>query len=151
MPKAYKILLITHFLITVGYASSAMLLASSPPKLTLVLKSDVKEVAELLSSNTSYTDYSHTSYKIIQLTRKINTTLVRNGADLLVHFTAPNNQVIVQVSDIQGTLINTTSHINMEAGFYEIPVLPSDNESSLYFVSLIVNQQAYSFQVSFRP
>ena len=127
------------------------LLASSPPKLTLVLKSDVKEATSSLSSNASFADYSHTSYKIIRSTRKINTTLVRNGADLLVHFTDPNNQVVVQVSDVQGTLINTTSHINMEAGFYEIPVLPSDNESSLYFVSLIVNQQAYSFQVSFRP
>ncbi|WKN45858.1 hypothetical protein [Tunicatimonas pelagia] len=134
-----------------GCANAEALLANSPPALALLIKSGVKNTAKSSSSDASFADYSHTSYKITQSTRKINTALVRKGADLLVHFSKPNNQVVMQVTDVQGKVVNATHHANMEAGFYEIPVLPSNNEPSLYFVSLIVNQQVYSFQVSFRP
>ena len=151
MQKAYKISLITCFAVLITFISAEILLASSPPEMVLVLKSGNRNNAALISSDASFADYSHTSYKINSSTRKINTTLVRKGADLLVHFTESNNQVVVQVSDVQGTIISATYHANIESGFYEIPVLPSGNESPLYFVSLVINQQTYSFQVASRP
>ncbi len=152
MLKAYEISLITGLVLILGGSYSANLLAYSPPQLTLVLRLDEAEGVMNSSTNeVSTTKYSHTTYKITQVTKKINTTLVRNGADLLVHFTDPNNQIVVQVSDVRGQSVHSVYHDNMETGFYEIPILPAGGQSALYFVSLIINQQAYSFQVLSRP
>ncbi|MEM9833048.1 MAG: hypothetical protein AAF944_20610 [Bacteroidota bacterium] len=152
MHKAYKISLITYNIIILSGYYSANLLAYPPSQLALVLKFDeVEDARSSPLSGASTAKYSHSTYKITQVTKKINTTLVRNGADLLVRFTNSNNQVVVQVSDVRGQSVHSVYHDNMEAGFYEIPVLPANGQSALYFVSLVINQQAYSFQVLSRP
>ena len=152
MLKVYKILLITYFAVTTSDASLFASVVYAPPELTLLVKSGKMVVSPPSeASQKPLAEYSHTAYKITQTTRKINTALVHKEADLLIHFTEDNNQVIVQVSDVQGRVVSSVHHPAMDAGFYEIPVLPSSNTSSLYFISLIINQQTYSFQVSSQP
>ena len=73
---------------------------------------------------------------------------MRKEALLLMRLTSDNNQIVVRVTDTQGRTVNATQYTEMEAGFYEIPVLPATTHPQLYFVSLIINHQAYSFQIS---
>lgn len=149
MPKANKILLIIYFTVTTSFAKSNLDLAYAPPNLLLYVKAKEKTISpKSQPTELSSARYTHTTHKITQSTKKINTTLVRKEALLLMHLTSGGNQIVVRVTDTHGRIINAIQYIEMEAGFYEIPVLPITTQPQLYFVSLIINNQAYSFQIS---
>lgn len=149
MLKVYKILLFTYLYTISVYAKPHSRPTHTPPQLSLCITSEeANTTIPPQTPNFSASEYTHATYKITQATKKINTTLVRKEATLLMHLTAANNQITVQVSDIRGQLINATYYPKIEAGFYEIPVLPSPTQSQLYFVSLVINRETYSFQIS---
>jgi len=149
MPKVNKILLITYFAVTTSYAESNFDLVYSPPTLLLYVKAnEATSARQPQGTKLSPAKYTYTTHKITQSTKKINTTLVRKEALLLMHLTSDSNQIVVRVTDTQGKTVNATQYTEMESGFYEIPVLPATTQSQLYFVSLIINHQAYSFQIS---
>ncbi|MEM9671427.1 MAG: hypothetical protein ACFB15_04630 [Cyclobacteriaceae bacterium] len=134
---------------TTSYAKSTFDLASIPPTLLLYVKAN-EAITTRLPQHTEFSPakYTHATHKITRSTKKINTTLVRKEAMLLMHLTSDSNQIVVRVTDTQGRIINATQYTEMEAGFYEVPVLPETTHPQLYFVSLIINHQAYSFQIS---
>lgn len=149
MPKANKILLIAYLAATTSFAKSNSDLAYNSPTLLLYVKAnETTSRRQLHYTEFSAAKYTYATHKITRSTKKINTTLVRKEALLLMHLTSDSNQIVVRVTDTQGRIVNATQYTEMEAGFYEIPVLPSTTQSKLYFVSLIINHQAYSFQIS---
>lgn len=149
MPKVKKILLITCFSVITSYAKSNPGFTSAPPDLLLYVKTDNSAtLRQLHRTEFSPAKYTHATHKITQSTKKINTTLVRKEALLLIHLTSDSNQIVIRVTDNQGKALSAVQYPEMEAGFYELPVLPSTRRPQLYFVSLIINHQTYSFQIS---
>ncbi|MEQ9439047.1 MAG: hypothetical protein RIG62_08355 [Cyclobacteriaceae bacterium] len=153
MAKAYKILLFTCFITITGFTCRAQsLLAYGEPGVKLLMKHVPAQPDTQKSTLSSSTvNFTHATYKITQETKKINTTLVQKDAVLLLHLTSPNNQIYVQASDAIGQKVLSAHYPAMEAGFYEIPVLPTTSRTQLYSISLVVNRETYSFQISPTP
>lgn len=153
MIYAYKILIFTYFITIMGSTLHAQdLLAYHEPEINLQIKNNSGQLTTKVPlASAKSAEYTHTTYKITQDTKKINTKLVQKEAVLLLHLTSQKNQVYVKARDAIGQQVMSARYPSMESGFYEIPVLPVAHQSHLYFVSLVINQKTYSFQISPTP
>lgn len=145
----YKIFILIIFITMAGNISLAQsLLAFHEPEISFEVKESEAPSTEALSSQSAASSFTHATFKITTDTKKINATLVQKEAVLLLHLTSPHNQVYLQASDAIGQQVMSVDYPEMEAGFYEIPVLPFSPQARLYFISLVINQKTYSFQIS---
>ena len=70
----------------------------------------------------------------------------RQEASLLLHLKNNHNQVILQVTNPVGNIVQASPKVVFSDGFYELPILDKPVGPGIYFVKLVVNEQVVTFR-----